>query len=85
MTDTMRETKKSPETIKEDRCACMQETASREVQIQGTVKREAQMQRTAKQGQSTPNYKMTDAVGGGRPGMLRRTDVGWIGFQPFRG
>lgn len=55
----MTDTKKSPETIKEDRHACMQETASREVQIQGTVKREAQMQRTAKQGQSTPNYKMT--------------------------
>lgn len=49
MTDMMTDTKKSPETIKENRHACMQETASRE----------AQMQRTAKQGQSTPNYKMT--------------------------
>lgn len=49
MTDMMTDTKKSPETIKENRHACMQETASRE----------AQMQRTAKQGQSAPNYKMT--------------------------
>ena len=49
MTDMMTDTKKSPETIKENRHACMQETASRETQ----------MQRTAKQGQSAPNYKMT--------------------------
>lgn len=49
MTDMMTDTKKSPETIKENRHACMQETA----------RREAQMQRTAKQGQSAPNYKMT--------------------------
>lgn len=49
MTDMMTDTKKSPETIKENRHACMQETASRE----------AQMQRTAKQGQGAPNYKMT--------------------------
>ena len=49
MTDMMTDTKKSPETIKENRHACMQEPASRETQ----------MQRTAKQGQSAPNYKMT--------------------------
>ncbi len=49
MTDMMTDTKKSPETIKENRHACMQETASWETQ----------MRKTAKQGQSTPNYKMT--------------------------